>query len=111
MNNDQMSMMSGSLSWALTGFSLGVILCIVLGFIIVQSMRNKWQHEKQKSEADLQENRRIQEELGQKLRHQQEFTHSIEKDALVLEQQFAAAQEVWQEKEAKLQAQKQQMQT
>lgn len=107
MSSDQISAISGFLPMTLIGFSVGVISCVVLFFAIVHSMRRKWQHEKEKSE---QECRQSNDELQQKLRHQSELTHSIEKDAIILEQQFAAAQTVWQEKEAMFESQKRQMQ-
>jgi len=110
MSSDQVNAMFGPYSLALTGFSVGVILCIVLFFAIVHSMRRKWQHEKEKSEQDFAEIKQINDALQQKLRHQSELTHSMEKDAIILEQQFAAAQSIWQEKEALFQSQKSQMQ-
>ena len=110
MSSDQVNAVFGPFSLALTGFSVGVILCIVLFFAIVHSMRRKWQHETEKSEQDLAVIKQINGELEQKLRHQGELIHSMEKDAIILEQQFAAAQSIWQEKEAMLQSQKRQMQ-
>jgi DNA recombination protein RmuC len=110
MSSDQVNAVFGPFSLALTGFSVGVILCIVLFFAIVHSMRRKWQHETEKSEQDLAVIKQINGELEQKLRHQGELIHSMEKDAIILEQQFSAAQSIWQEKEAMLQSQKRQMQ-
>ena len=110
MSSDQISAISGFLPMTLIGFSVGVISCVVLFFAIVHSMRRKWQHEKEKSEQECRQLRQSNDELQQKLRHQSELTHSIEKDAIILEQQFAAAQTVWQEKEAMFESQKRQMQ-
>ena len=109
MNNDPVSAMFGPLSLAVTGFSVGVILCIVLFLAIVHSMRRKWQLEKQKSEQDLSKKAGMNEELQKKLLQQSELIHSMEKEALILEQQFASAQTIWQEKESHFQVQKQQM--
>ena len=110
MNSSQVSAELGPFLVALTGFSVGVILCIVLFVAIVHSMRRKWQHGQEKSEQDLKQIQLIKGELEQKLRHQSELIHSMEKEAIILEQQFAAAQTVWQEKEAMFASQKMQMQ-
>lgn len=110
MNSDQVNAMLTPFSMALAGFTIGVILCIVLFFAIVHSMRGKWQREQEKSEQELTQMRYLNAELQQKARQHSEQIHSMEKDAIILEQQFAAAQTVWQEKEALFQSQKRQMQ-
>ena len=109
MNNDQVANMIEPFSLAMTGFFVGVILCIVLFFAIVHSMRRKWQLEKEKSEQELLKQVGVNQELDRKLLHQAELIHSMEKEALILEQQFAAAQTVWQEKDTLFQSQKRQM--
>lgn len=109
MNNDQIVNMIEPFSLAISGFFIGVILCIVLFLSIVHSMRRKWQLDKEKSEQELLKQANENQELDRKLLHQSELIHSMEKETLILEQQFAAAQTVWQEKDALFQSQKRQM--
>lgn len=87
--------------WVLSGFCLGAILCSIIAWAIVQPMRRQWQHEK----VEIQQQN---EELQHLFSQSKEQVHSLEKESLVLEQQFAAAQMVWQEKDAFYQQQKKQ---
>lgn len=78
--------------WVLSGFCIGAILVSGIAGAIVQAMRRQWQHAQEKI---LQQNEELQRLLGQA----KDQIHYLEKESLTLEQQFAASQSVWQEKE------------
>lgn len=88
----------------LSGFCIGAILLSAAAGIIVQSMRRQWHHAEEKMQ---QQN----EELQRLLQQSKDHIHYLEKESLTLEQQFAAAQSVWQEKEAFYREQKKQNET
>ncbi|REG84237.1 DNA recombination protein RmuC [Marinomonas pollencensis] len=90
--------------WALSGFCVGAILLSGLASLIVQAMRRQWHHTQQKMQ---QQN----EELMRLVEQSKEQIHYLEKESITLEQQFAAAQSVWQEKEAFYREQKKQNET
>ncbi|MCW4628028.1 hypothetical protein [Marinomonas rhodophyticola] len=79
--------------WVLSGFCIGAILLSGIAGAIVQAMRRQWQITQEKMQ---QQN----EELQRLLQQSKDHIHYLEKESLTLEQQFAAAQSVWQEKEA-----------
>ncbi|WP_111638598.1 DNA recombination protein RmuC [Marinomonas shanghaiensis] len=87
--------------WVLSGFCIGAILLSGIAGAIVQAMRRQWQitHEKMQQQN---------EELQRLLQQSKDQIHYLEKESLTLEQQFAAAQSVWQEKEAFYREQKKQ---
>lgn len=87
--------------WIALGFVIGVTITAIIALSIVQRIQRKWQIEHENSVQSLSEVR------GQLERTQQEV-HQLEKEALTLEQQFGAAQEIWQQKEQYLEQQKQQ---
>jgi DNA recombination protein RmuC len=78
--------------WVLSGFCIGAILISGIAGAIVQAMRRQWQHTQKKIQ---QQNEELQRLLGQA----KDQIHYLEKESLTLEQQFAASQSVWQEKE------------
>ncbi|PYF84230.1 MULTISPECIES: DNA recombination protein RmuC [Marinomonas] len=90
--------------WVLSGFCIGAILLSVIAGVIVQAMRRQWQRTEEKMQ---QQN----EELLRLLEQSKDQVHYLEKESLTLEQQFAAAQSVWQEKEAFYREQKKQNET
>jgi DNA recombination protein RmuC len=90
--------------WALSGFCVGAILLSGLASLIVQAMRRQWHHTQEKMQ---QQN----EELMRLVEQSKEQIHYLEKESITLEQQFAAAQSVWQEKEAFYHEQKKQNET
>ncbi|MEL0612750.1 DNA recombination protein RmuC [Marinomonas arenicola] len=90
--------------WALSGFCVGAILLSGLASLIVQAMRRQWHHTQEKMQ---QQN----EELMRLVEQSKEQIHYLEKESITLEQQFAAAQSVWQEKEAFYREQKKQNET
>ncbi|ETI62423.1 DNA recombination protein RmuC [Marinomonas profundimaris] len=90
--------------WVLSGFCIGSILLSGIAAAIVQAMRRQWQHAQEKMQ---QQN----EELQRLLAQSKDQIHYLEKESLTLEQQFAAAQSVWQEKEAFYREQKKQNET
>ncbi|RCX03462.1 DNA recombination protein RmuC [Marinomonas foliarum] len=90
--------------WVLSGFCIGAILLSGIAIGIVQAMRRQWQHTQEKMQ---QQN----EELQRLLEQSKDQIHYLEKESLTLEQQFAAAQNVWQEKEAFYREQKKQNET
>ena len=90
--------------WVLSGFCIGAILLSGIAGAIVQAMRRQWQITQEKMQ---QQN----EELQRLLQQSKDQIHYLEKESLTLEQQFAAAQSVWQEKEAFYREQKKQNET
>lgn len=90
--------------WVLSGFCIGTILISGVAAAIVQAMRRQWQQAEEKMQ---QQN----EELLRLLEQSKDQIHYLEKESLTLEQQFAAAQNVWQEKEAFYREQKKQNET
>ncbi|MCB5161375.1 DNA recombination protein RmuC [Marinomonas algarum] len=90
--------------WALSGFFVGAVLASGIAVAIVQAMRRQWHHAEAKSQ---QQNEALQRLLQQSKDH----IHYLEKESLTLEQQFAASQSVWQEKEAFYREQKKQNET
>ncbi len=78
--------------WVLSGFCIGAILLSGIAAAIVQTMRREWQRTQEKMQ---QQN----EELLRLLEQSKDQIHYLEKESLTLEQQFAAAQNIWQEKE------------
>lgn len=90
--------------WVLSGFCIGSILLSGIAAAIVQTMRRQWQLTQEKMQ---QQN----EELQRLLAQSKDQVHYLEKESLTLEQQFAAAQSVWQEKEAFYREQKKQNET
>ncbi|MBD5770165.1 DNA recombination protein RmuC [Marinomonas colpomeniae] len=78
--------------WVLSGFCIGAILLSGIAAAIVQAMRREWQRTQEKMQ---QQN----EELLRLLEQSKDQIHYLEKESLTLEQQFAAAQNIWQEKE------------
>ena len=90
--------------WVLSGFCIGAILLSGIAGAIVQAMRRQWQITQEKMQ---QQN----EELQRLLQQSKDHIHYLEKESLTLEQQFAAAQSVWQEKEAFYREQKKQNET
>ncbi|MEP3348795.1 MAG: DNA recombination protein RmuC [Marinomonas sp.] len=90
--------------WVLSGFCIGTILISGIAAAIVQAMRRQWQQAEEKMQ---QQN----EELLRLLEQSKDQIHYLEKESLTLEQQFAAAQSVWQEKEAFYREQKKQNET
>ncbi|MEL0635951.1 MULTISPECIES: DNA recombination protein RmuC [Marinomonas] len=90
--------------WALSGFCLGAILLSGLAGLIVQAMRRQWHLTQEKMQ---QQN----EELTRLVEQSKEHIHYLEKESITLEQQFAAAQSVWQEKETFYREQKKQNET
>ena len=89
------------LVFGLSGFFVGVTVIAIIAYAIVQTMRRQWQLEDEKMQLTC----RTQ---GQTLQQMREQMHALEKESLTLEQQFASAQQVWQEKESFYQAQKSQ---
>ncbi len=87
--------------WAFSGFFTGTLLASIIAALIVQAMRRQWQLSQAKIQ---QQNEELQRLLGQSKDQQ----HYLEKESITLEQQFAAAQQVWQEKEAFYREQKKQ---
>ncbi|WP_191603004.1 DNA recombination protein RmuC [Marinomonas algicola] len=87
--------------WSLLGFGLGAIIVSFIAYSIVQSIKRQWQQEEEKSQNLLNNHA----QLVQQMREQ---IHVMEKEAITLEQQFASAQQVWQEKEVFYQVQKRQ---
>ncbi|AEF54226.1 DNA recombination protein RmuC [Marinomonas posidonica] len=87
--------------WAFSGFFTGTLLASIIAALIVQAMRRQWQQSQAKIQ---QQNEELQRLLGQSKDQQ----HYLEKESITLEQQFAAAQQVWQEKEAFYREQKKQ---
>ncbi|CUB02424.1 DNA recombination protein RmuC [Marinomonas fungiae] len=87
--------------WIALGCVVGVAITTAIAASIVQRIQRKWQAEHEKSVQELIQTRQLFE------RSQQEV-HQLEKEALTLEQQFAAAQEIWQQKEQFLEQQKRQ---
>ena len=79
--------------WAFSGFFTGTLLASIIAALIVQAMRRQWQQSHAKIQ---QQNEELQRLLGQS----KDQLHYLEKESITLEQQFAAAQQVWQEKEA-----------
>ncbi|ETX11279.1 DNA recombination protein RmuC [Marinomonas ushuaiensis DSM 15871] len=90
--------------WVLSGFCIGTILISGVAAAIVQAMRRQWQQAEEKM-------RQQNEELLRLLERSKDQIHYLEKESLTLEQQFAAAQSVWQEKEAFYREQKKQNET
>ncbi|MBR7888946.1 DNA recombination protein RmuC [Marinomonas sp. A79] len=88
----------------LSGFCIGAILLSAVAGVIVQSMRRQWHH----ADVKMQQQN---EELQRLLQQSKDHIHYLEKESLTLEQQFAAAQSVWQEKEAFYREQKKQNET
>ncbi|MEO9655029.1 DNA recombination protein RmuC [Marinomonas sp.] len=88
----------------LSGFCVSAILLSGVAGLIVQAMRRQWHLSEAKM---LQQN----EELQRLLQQSKDQVHYLEKESLTLEQQFAAAQSVWQEKEAFYREQKRQNET
>lgn len=87
--------------WVLSSFCVGAIFVSGIFGTIVQTMRRQWQ----RTEAKMQQQN---EELQRLLQQSKDHVHYLEKESLTLEQQFAAAQSVWQEKEAFYREQKKQ---
>ncbi len=87
--------------WAFSGFFTGTLLASIIAALIVQAMRRQWQQSHAKIQ---QQNEELQRLLGQS----KDQLHYLEKESITLEQQFAAAQQVWQEKEAFYREQKKQ---
>ncbi len=87
--------------WGLLGFGLGAVIVSSIAYSIVQSIKRQWQQEAEKSQ-------KLSNNYSQLLQQTREQIHVMEKEAIMLEQQFASAQEVWQEKEVFYQAQKRQ---
>lgn len=90
--------------WALSGFCLGAILLSGLASLIVQAMRRQWHHTQEKMQQQNAELLRLVEQSKEQI-------HYLEKESITLEQQFAAAQSVWQEKETFYREQKKQNET
>ena len=90
--------------WVLSGFCIGAILLSGIAGGIVQAMRRQWQHTQEKMQQQNEELQRLLEQAKDQI-------HYLEKESLTLEQQFAAAQSVWQEKEAFYREQKKQNET
>ncbi|MEO9274810.1 DNA recombination protein RmuC [Marinomonas sp. 5E14-1] len=90
--------------WVLSGFCISTILISGVAAAIVQAMRRQWQQAEEKMQ---QQN----EELLRLLEKSKDQIHYLEKESLTLEQQFAAAQSVWQEKETFYREQKKQNET
>ncbi|WP_369922117.1 DNA recombination protein RmuC [Marinomonas polaris] len=90
--------------WVLSGFCIGAILLSGIAGAIVQAMRRQWQHTQEKMQQQNEELKRL-------LEQSKDQIHYLEKESLTLEQQFAAAQSVWQEKEAFYREQKKQNET
>lgn len=86
------------------GIFSGALLCGLVGLRILQTMRRKWQQEDEKKQQSL-------DALQQEITQKNDVIHSLEKEALLLEQQFTTAQTVWQEKDNLLRSQKSQMET
>jgi len=87
--------------WGLLGFCLGAVIVSFVAYSIVQSIRRQWQQEAEKSQ-------KLSNNYVQLLQQTREQIHVMEKEAILLEQQFASAQEIWQEKEVFYQTQKRQ---
>jgi len=102
MSNSQMMGAFGPLVFIFFGIVIGVAIGAFLFFLIVQSMRRKWQQEQEKSQGQLAG-------LQQNVNQQNEMIHSLEKESLMLEQQFSSAQAIWQEKDNLFRSQKSQM--
>lgn len=83
---------------------LGVLITTLISFSIVTSNRRRVQQEKALLQQEI-------ERLREQNRQQLDELHLQEKEALTLEQQFAAAQTIWQEKESFFLTQKQHMET
>ncbi|QUX96395.1 DNA recombination protein RmuC [Marinomonas sp. CT5] len=90
--------------WVLSGFCIGAILLSGIAGGIVQAMRRQWQHTQEKMQQQNEELQRLLEQAKDQI-------HYLEKESLTLEQQFGAAQSVWQEKEAFYREQKRQNET
>lgn len=89
---------------ALSGFAFGAVLCVLVAVLIVQAMRRQWHLTEQKMQQEIGHLQQVVQTVNQ-------HKHELEKEVVVLEQQFSAAQQIWQEKEALYQAQKQQNET
>ncbi len=87
--------------WIALGFVIGLTITAMIALAIVQRIQRKWQFEHENSVQSL-------DSLRMQLERSQQEVHQLEKEALTLEQQFAAAQEIWQQKERYLEQQKQQ---
>ncbi|MCZ2720537.1 DNA recombination protein RmuC [Marinomonas sp. 15G1-11] len=87
--------------WSLLGLGLGAIVVSFIAYSIVQSIKRQCQLEAEKSQNLLNNHNQL-------LQQMREQIHVMEKEAITLEQQFASAQQVWQEKEVFYQAQKRQ---
>lgn len=96
-----MSLLSSFL-FTFFGVLIGIVLSAIVAAAIVQILKRKWQQEREKSQLNLAQ-------LQQEINHKNDTIHSLEKESLVLEQQFASAQTVWQEKDKLLRSQKSQM--
>jgi len=77
---------------ALSGFLIGAIIVSLIAAGIVQTMRRQWQRTQEKMQQKNEEYQRL-------LQQSKEQIHYLEKEALTLEQQFSAAQNIFQEKE------------
>ncbi|SBS32163.1 DNA recombination protein RmuC [Marinomonas spartinae] len=88
----------------LSGFCVGALLVSCVAGYIVQAMRRQWHL----TQAKMQQQN---DELVRLLEQSKDHIHYLEKESLTLEQQFAAAQTVWQEKESFYREQKRQNET
>lgn len=86
----------------MVGLFTGLVACGVLARYLIRSIRQKSHEEITEKNAEV---TKLQHSLEQK----SELIHTLEKEALLLEQQFTTAQTVWQEKDKLLRSQKTQM--
>ncbi|GAB3484430.1 DNA recombination protein RmuC [Marinomonas epiphytica] len=87
--------------YVLSGFAFGALLLAIIAAFIVQAIRRKWHLAEQKMQQEM-------EQLQQVVQSVNQHKHELEKEVLILEQQFSSAQQVWQEKESLYQTQKRQ---
>ncbi|TDO98789.1 DNA recombination protein RmuC [Marinomonas balearica] len=90
-----------SSNWILIAAVSSVLVTLFATACIVQRIRRQWQLDSQKNRDELSNKTLL-------LNQAREQIHILEKESLTLEQQFAAAQAVWQEKELFFQEQKKQ---
>ncbi|ADZ92238.1 DNA recombination protein RmuC [Marinomonas mediterranea] len=90
-----------SSSWVLIGVAISVLVTSLIAMLIVQRIRRQWQLDSEKNRDELSNKTLL-------LNQAREQIHILEKESLTLEQQFAAAQTIWQEKEQFYQEQKKQ---
>ncbi|TBR41741.1 DNA recombination protein RmuC [Marinomonas agarivorans] len=90
------------IAFSIVGCFIGAIICALISSNLIKKMRLKWEQVEVQKDTELMA-------VKQSLEQKNELIHTLEKEALLLEQQFTTAQTVWQEKDNLLRAQKTQM--